>query len=80
MEAIRASRSTASASPAGLSVPPKPQSFVRAHDIGKGDSVEAELVERERSLFNLDASIYLYDLTFLFRGPGHGQPQGQARS
>src|SRR5208282_2837237 len=26
-------------------------------------SVEAALVERERSLFNLDATIYLYDLT-----------------
>src|SRR5208283_1615839 len=41
--------------------------------------IEAALVERERSLFNLDATIYLYDLTSTyFGGSVCPQCQGQA--
>jgi hypothetical protein len=41
-------------------------------------AIEAELVERERSLFNLDSSIYLYDLTSLyFEGLAAANPKAK---
>lgn len=41
-------------------------------------AIETELVERERSLFNLDASIYLYDLTSLyFEGLAMANPKAK---
>jgi hypothetical protein len=41
-------------------------------------AIEAELVERERSLFNLDTSIYLYDLTSLyFEGLAEANPMAK---
>src|SRR5262249_13265803 len=41
-------------------------------------AIEAELVERERSLFNLDTSIYLYDLTSLyFEGLAEANPKAK---
>ena len=42
------------------------------------EAIEAKLVERERSLFNLDASIYLYDLTSLyFEGLAEANPKAK---
>src|SRR5215468_2509069 len=41
-------------------------------------AIEAELVEHERNLFNLDASIYLYDLTSLyFEGLAMANPKAK---
>lgn len=41
-------------------------------------AIEAELVERERSLFNLDTSIYLYDLSSLyFEGLAAANPKAK---
>lgn len=41
-------------------------------------AIETELVERERSLFNLDRSIYLYDLTSLyFEGLAAANPKAK---
>jgi hypothetical protein len=43
-------------------------------------TIEAALVQRERSLFNLDTTVYLYDLTSTyFEGSMPSQRQGQAR-
>ena len=43
-------------------------------------AIEAALVERERSLFNLDRTIYLYDLTSTyFEGQAAANRQSQAR-
>lgn len=42
------------------------------------EGIERALAERERELFNLDESIYLYDLTSTyFEGQGKGNPQAQ---
>ena len=44
-------------------------------------AIETALIERERSLFNLDQTIYLYDLTSTyFRGGVRPQSQSQTRS
>jgi transposase len=41
-------------------------------------AIETKLVERERSLFNLDSSIYLYDLTSLyFEGLAEANPKAK---
>src|SRR5260370_10838967 len=50
-------------------------------------AIEVALVERERNLFNLDRTLYLYDLTStplrpdldLFRRPSRGQWQSPTR-